>query len=118
MSRNGNLFKSWPQLAEELARAVRATEAILDAEICCLDPAGRSNFKNLLFRREWPLFVAFDLLALDGEDLRQLSLMERKFRLREIMPRVGTSARPAHSRKPIYRRTSAGITAHRATSVL
>jgi hypothetical protein len=43
---------------------------MLDGEICCLDPDGRSNFKKLLFRREWPFFVAFDLIAVDGDDLQ------------------------------------------------
>jgi bifunctional non-homologous end joining protein LigD len=62
--------------------------AVLDGEICCLDPDGRSNFRNLLFRREWPYFYAFDLLMLDGEDLRSLPLLERKRRLLAIMPRV------------------------------
>jgi ATP-dependent DNA ligase len=36
-----------------------------------LDAQGRSNFKSLLFRREWAYFYAFDLLAVDGEDLRE-----------------------------------------------
>jgi ATP-dependent DNA ligase len=35
---------------------------VLDGEICCLDPDGRSNFNALLFRREWPYFYAFDIL--------------------------------------------------------
>jgi ATP-dependent DNA ligase len=47
---------------------VRAHSAILDEEICCLKPDGTSNFKDQLFRREWPFFMAFDLLAVDGED--------------------------------------------------
>ena len=86
VSRNGHGFKSWPQLAEEIAHAVRAHRAILDGEICCLDPDGRSNFRHLLFRREWPHFYAFDLLSLEGKDLRHLPLLERKRRLRAIMP--------------------------------
>ena len=70
MSRNGHTFKHWPQLCEELAHAVRAHDAVIDGEIVCLDALGRSNFKSLLFRREWPYVYAFDLLAFDGEDLR------------------------------------------------
>ena len=30
----------------------------------------RSDFRNLLFRRESPFFLAFDVLALNGDDLR------------------------------------------------
>jgi ATP-dependent DNA ligase len=57
-----------PQLAEEIAHAVRAQRVMLDGEICCLDPDGRSNFNRLLFRREWPHFYAFDIPALEGRD--------------------------------------------------
>jgi len=39
----------------------------------------------LLFRRESPIFAAFDLLWINGEDLRSLPLMERK-RLRQVVP--------------------------------
>jgi ATP-dependent DNA ligase len=61
---------------------------VIDGELVCLDPDGRSNFHKLLFRRDWPYFYAFDLLAVDGEDLRDWPLIERKRRLRSIMPRV------------------------------
>src|SRR4051794_28476631 len=72
VSRNGHVFRSWPQLAEEIAHAVRSLRAVLDGEICCLDTDGRSNFNALLFRRAWPHFYAFDLLSLDGRDLTHL----------------------------------------------
>jgi hypothetical protein len=58
VSRNAHTFKHWPQLCEELAHAVKAHDAIIDEEIVCLDTRGRSNFKSLLFRREWPYFHA------------------------------------------------------------
>src|SRR5215218_8749451 len=61
MSRTRHAFKSWPQLAEEIAHGARVDRAVIDGEICCLEPDGRSNFKKLLFRREWPYFYAFDL---------------------------------------------------------
>jgi ATP-dependent DNA ligase len=67
---------------------VRCSSAVLDGEICCLQPDGRTDFYNLLFRREQPYFYAFDLLMLNGEGLRGLTLTERKRRLRAIMPKV------------------------------
>jgi hypothetical protein len=45
-------------------------------------------FHNLLFRQDWPHFVAFDLLQVDGEDVRGEPLITRKRRLRAIMPLV------------------------------
>ena len=83
ISRNGHTFKSWPQLAEEIAHSVRAHSALLDGEICCLNPDGTSNFKELLFRKEWPFFISFDLLAVDGEDIRSQPLRARKNALRQ-----------------------------------
>jgi bifunctional non-homologous end joining protein LigD len=70
ISRNGNEFKSFPDLALELPKEVSAESAILDGEIVCLDAAGRPQFRDLLFRRGEPRFVAFDLLWCDGQDLR------------------------------------------------
>jgi hypothetical protein len=42
------------------------------------------SFRNcmLLFRRDWPYFVVFDVLSIDGEDLTGRPLLERKRRLR------------------------------------
>ena len=88
VSRNGHVFKSWPYLAEEIAHTVRAHSAVLDGEIVCLDADGCSRFYDLMFRREWPYFLAFDVLSIDGEDLRALPLIQRKRRLARIMPRV------------------------------
>ena len=78
LSRNGHTFKQWPQLAEEIAHAVRAFSCVLDGESCCLEPDGRTNFNKLLFRREWSHFYAFDVLSINGEDMTSLSLLERK----------------------------------------
>src|SRR5437016_4438184 len=88
VSRNGHVFKSWPQLAEEIAHAVRAQRVILDGEICCLQPDGRSNFNALLFRREWPYFYAFDILSLEGRDVTSRPLLERKRLLQGVLPKT------------------------------
>jgi bifunctional non-homologous end joining protein LigD len=72
--------------APSVPHSVRAKAAILDGKIVCLDNEGRSVFYPLMFRRDWPYFYAFDLLAVDGEDLCSWPLRERKRRLRSIMP--------------------------------
>lgn len=68
VSRNGHPLKC-PQLAEELAHAVRHHQAVLDGEIVCLDEAGVPQF-NRLFQRAaaWPAFYVFDVLSVDGRD--------------------------------------------------
>jgi ATP-dependent DNA ligase len=47
----------------------------------------RPVFKDLLFRKSTCIFVAFDLLYLNGEDLRTLPLIERKRQLRKLLGR-------------------------------
>jgi bifunctional non-homologous end joining protein LigD len=59
--------------------------AIIDGEICCLDERGVSQFNQLLNRKAEPILYAFDLLWLDGEDLRRLQLVERKSRLAALV---------------------------------
>ncbi len=86
VSRHGHTLR-FAALADALVEALSVTDAILDGEIVCLDADGRPQFKELLFRRGTPIFAAFDLLWLNGEDLRSLPLVERKRRLRLLVPR-------------------------------
>jgi bifunctional non-homologous end joining protein LigD len=60
---------------------------VLDGEIACVDDSGRSVFNDLLFRRRECVFFAFDLLFLNGEDLRARPLIERKARLKQLLRR-------------------------------
>jgi len=85
VSRNGNAFTMFSDLCENL-KQVLPHPAILDGEIACLDAEGRSQFNRLLFRRGIPRFCAFDLLWLDGRDLRDESLARRKRALRSVIP--------------------------------
>lgn len=58
---------------------------MLDGEIVCLDERGVSQFNDLLYCRRPACFAAFDLLWLDGHDLRGFPLIERKRRLRRLI---------------------------------
>jgi hypothetical protein len=77
VSRNGNTFKSFEQLALAVPRDLRTRTAVLDGEIVVLDEAGRSQFGDLFYRRREPIFVAFDLLSASGRDMEHLPLVER-----------------------------------------
>jgi len=59
--------------------------AIIDGEVICVDAKGVSQFNQLLSRKGEPVFYAFDLLWLDGKDLRQMPLVERKKRLARLV---------------------------------
>ena len=86
VSRNGHVFKQWPQLCDELRNVVRADRAVLDGEITCVQHDGQSDFRALLFRRARPVFYAFDVITIDGVDQRGLPLVERKALLRRLGP--------------------------------
>ncbi len=83
ISRNGNTFKSFQSLANEIAQRAKVRNAVLDGEIVCLDADGRPQFNDLLFRRREPAFIAFDCLWLNGEDQRYLPLTDRKLAVRK-----------------------------------
>jgi bifunctional non-homologous end joining protein LigD len=61
--------------------------AVLDGEIACLDESGRPTFRDLIFRKRQCIFIAFDLLYLNGKDLRTLPLIERKAMLKKLIRR-------------------------------
>jgi len=87
VSRNGNQFASFKGLTDGIGRELKGTVVVLDGEIACLDEHGCSQFNQLFFRRGTPRFCAFDILWLNGRDLRDLPLVERKRALRRIVPK-------------------------------
>ena len=87
ISRNGNTFRGFADLAAWIAEHLHVESAILDGEIACVDDSGRPVFRDLLFRRRQCVFIAFDLLHLNGKDLRTLPLIERKAALKKLLGR-------------------------------
>jgi len=87
VSRNGNVFRGFAELATWIAEHLQVEDAVLDGEIACVDEAGRPNFRDLLFRQRQCVFIAFDLLYLNGKDVRVLPLLERKAALRKLLRR-------------------------------
>ena len=86
VSRNLNHFKSFDHLKKSLDK-LPVQNAILDGEVVCLNSNGVSQFNELMSRTGKPVFYAFDLLWLNGDDLRSLPLIERKRRLHELVQR-------------------------------
>jgi bifunctional non-homologous end joining protein LigD len=84
ISRKRNAYKSFNELRENLAK-LKVENAVIDGELVCLDEEGRSIFNELLFRRGCPIYYAFDLLYLNGRDLRHLPLIERKEKLHTLI---------------------------------
>lgn len=70
---------------------------ILDGEVCIVDPDGRTSFQklqNAIKARDFKhmVFFAFDLLALNGVDVRALPLLERKTMLATLLGRTKARA--------------------------
>jgi bifunctional non-homologous end joining protein LigD len=94
ISRNGKDWtKEFPQIARALGRLPAGT-ALLDGEVAAVLPSGATSFQALQRRAEGasPLaYFAFDLLHLDGWDLRPVKLVDRK----EVLRRLLESAPPS-----------------------
>ena len=73
----------------ELIAGLPADSAILDGEVVFIGRNGKPDFQGLrgaLGRKTDRLhYYAFDLLFLDGEDLRAEPLLDRKDRLRTLL---------------------------------
>ena len=87
VSRNRNAFKTFEPLAQAIAQDLVGWSAILGGEIVRPGPDGQPMFYELMRRRGPFCFYAFDLLWLDGSDLRDRPLLERKRLLRKLLPR-------------------------------
>jgi bifunctional non-homologous end joining protein LigD len=99
LARSGSAIdKQYPELSI-LPHHIKAGQAILDAEIAALDPQGRPSFELLqrrinvaeastiarLARANPVTLFAFDLLYLDGYDLRHVPLVHRKTLLKQVL---------------------------------
>src|SRR5437660_735998 len=102
-SRTGNRCeRQYPELAV-LPHHVAAGTAVLDGEIAVLDPKGVSQFHLIqprisnsdpnsvahLSRSTPVVYFAFDLLYLDGYDLRQVDLAKRRELLEQVLTPSG-----------------------------
>jgi bifunctional non-homologous end joining protein LigD len=87
ISRNGNTMARFDALGDHVATELELDDAILDGEVIAADETGRPQFYVLLRRTRRPAYVAFDLLWLNGADLRGLPLRERRRHLESIIPK-------------------------------
>jgi ATP-dependent DNA ligase len=84
ISKNGNALKRFAPVLDALP-----LDCIFDGEICVLDSDGRPQFNDLRFGRGDPVYVVFDLLFYEGEDIRSLPLKERRGLLDQVAKRYG-----------------------------
>ncbi len=102
--RNATLYTrkglDWTERMPDIARAAAqlpVKAAILDGEVVSLDRQGMANFADLQSafqegRARYLTYFAFDLLHLDGHNLRGLTLRERKQLLAEVLAKSGANS--------------------------
>jgi bifunctional non-homologous end joining protein LigD len=88
ISRTG---RDWTAKLPEIVRAatsIHASSAVIDGEVTVVTADGRTNFQalqNMGAHKHGLTYFAFDLLFLNGRDLRALPLTDRKQALRELV---------------------------------
>lgn len=85
-SKRGNRMVRFQELADQIGAELGRREVILDGEIVALDEEGRISFWDLMRGRGILAYAAFDLLWLNGRDLRKRPLTHRKKRLERLIP--------------------------------
>jgi bifunctional non-homologous end joining protein LigD len=85
-SRRDFQFDRFGDLCSRISGVLGARSAILDGEVVALNRQGKPVFRDLLRRQGFLAFAAFDLLWLDGADLRPRPLAERKQLLGDLLP--------------------------------
>jgi bifunctional non-homologous end joining protein LigD len=86
ISRRGNQLKRFDELCRSISAELRAQDAVIDGEVVALNQSGMPAFYDLLKRRNRIVYFAFDVLWLNGKDLRERPLLDRKKLLRSIIP--------------------------------
>ena len=87
LSRNSKVLR-FPHLSNNLAK-LPVKDAIIDGEIICIDSNGVSRFNDILEDKSRAVLYAFDLLWLNGVDLRQQPLLKRKTKLERLVRKSG-----------------------------
>ena len=95
-TRNGYDWSDrYPSIVASAAE-LRCRSAILDGEVIVQNARGASDFEGLQHalkhRPHSLIFYAFDLLHLDGNDVRALPLVDRRAKLKELIGEDGTGA--------------------------
>ncbi len=91
LTRNGNDYvHRFSDVATALVDWAGNRAMVLDGEMVVTDAAGKTDFQALQNYLKNPgnknlVYIIFDILALDGEDLREKSLLERKEILSKLL---------------------------------
>ena len=79
-----DLAPRFPLIAAAMSR-IKAKEVVLDGEIVALDEKGAARFQLLQQGQRRERIYIFDVLWLDGRDLRKLTYLERRAILKKVL---------------------------------
>jgi bifunctional non-homologous end joining protein LigD len=85
-SKRSLVLKRFAALADEVRDQLQVRDAILDGEVLAVNAEGHADFQLLMRGQGQLRYAAFDLLWLNGQDLRGLPLVIRKKRLEQLIP--------------------------------
>ena len=126
-SRNGLSFaERYPAIIAALQKISR--DVVLDGEVVLFNENGQPDFQKLQHydeNRQLPLYYyLFDLISIDGKDIRHLPLVERKRMLEKLIPKKGIIRYCDHVEEDgkrffeaVSKKNMEGIIAKRADSV-
>jgi ATP-dependent DNA ligase len=118
LTRNGHDWASRFPLIVEAMAALRVRSCLIDGEAVCCDDNGMAVFAKLRQRRNdrHVVLYAFDLLELDGQDLRREPLERRKVLLARLLVRARIGLPACRAEFPPEKK-SAQASSLRATKV-
>jgi ATP-dependent DNA ligase len=95
ITRNGHDWSGRFPLIAEAAGALRSRSFLIDGEAVACDRNGVPSFDRLRYRRgDGTVFLyAFDLIELNGQDMRREPLEARKAMLASVLTRAGPGVR-------------------------
>lgn len=125
LSRRGTIItRDYPGIAAALTKLKQVHQCVIDGELVALDSRGRPRFQllqNARNARTRLVYYVFDLLFLDGQDLRRSPLVERKQLLKALLKSSKAIRYSRHSKRngkaafrAARRRGDEGVMAKRA----
>lgn len=86
---NKDYTNKFPNIVQELKLLCKQNSFIIDGEIIVLDKNGKSDFgalqKSITEIKNNFVYMAFDILSIQGKDLREKTLLKRKKELKAVL---------------------------------
>lgn len=78
-------YRRFKDVLADVCEELPVQSAIFDGELAVFDVEGRPIFRDLLSRKGVVFYAAFDILWLNGDDIRDLPLTKRKLFLKHVL---------------------------------